>query len=621
MTKIWQHMDASTEDSNLKDERLTELLFQFSILLITHVHRRGDPFDLVIVHFTAVMGIRPLDGNFKTAYQYTSFLAGMLWTMRLLLLERALPLKAYAFLQWPARDSYSDQVQRLQHYRHEYLIVGGFHPVGEILSLMKYGRKIAQVEGGRSSISWSADGQELECMGQRITMTSFKQFGHDCLHRAETAMKGLMFDWDPTHELNDIKDDLTKSQCGYSFIQHPDNRLERLHRLLLRRSWSSEVENPLQKHQRWCPIACKQYVEREETFLKDLMLLLHLTGGQPARGPELSTIRVCNGTSSMRNVFIANGSIFFVIEYHKARQSTNHAFHVARYLPPPVTAVFFRYLVYIKPLIALMIPQLAWKNGTRLSDQHLFRSPLSNLISWKSDALTGVLQQKSARMSMKFGISNYRQAAIAITKRHLRSIAKPFNIYDDVSGDADTEEAAWVWQACHRPRQNGTAYALDRAFPTRLQPNLLGVYRRVSVIWHQWLGFSDHPGETPAPLPASLSRKRKMSLTAERSSDLELTRSSTYEIARTEDPSFNRENREDWLEPTAKRRCLSCQPLMTGQLFNQLPEPQSRDTVSKKDPPLQPSSDVNFLRYDPQWRVLICTGEFLSSVKMQAAED
>jgi hypothetical protein len=45
------------------------------------------------------------------------------------------------------------------------------------------------------------------------------------------------------------------------------------------------------------------------------------------------------------------------------------------------------------------------------------------------------------------------------------------------------------WQAGHQRRINVSVYGLDAAFPGQIQPALLRLYRRISRIWHHWLGI------------------------------------------------------------------------------------------------------------------------------------
>lgn len=480
--------------SPLNSSELTERVFALSIGLLTAIHKQGRPFELPLIHYLAVMGIRSGATTFKTPFQYTPDLAGLLWTSRLLMLEYALPVHPYPHLGWLSRDDYPDNNDRMNAIRCKHLLMGGFHPIGEMLSLLRYGRKIARVEGGRSLISWSADGEQLDCNGQSISMTDFKRFCHGNLQRAKDRLDRLMFGLKPQHDLKTIKDEMSNTQQGFSFIQHPENQLERSYRVLLRRSWLPDQPGTLQKNGRWHSMGCEAYLDRTQRFLQDLMLLMHLTGGQPARGPELTTIKSQNSTTSARNIFLLHGQMMFVIEYHKARRTTNHAFYVVRYLPDAVGKMLFQYLVYVLPLAELIRRRQYVQQPENGVNHFLFRNIRDQSVCWKPEALTEILQQRSASLSMRFGISNYRQAVIAITKRHVRSIAEPFDIHDDKSPKANPMEAAWSWQACHRPRQNGTSYAVDRAYPTRLQPELLRAYQWVSLQWHRWLELTEGGG-------------------------------------------------------------------------------------------------------------------------------
>ena len=81
--------------------------------------------------------------------------------------------------------------------RKTYLLTGGFHPVGQIISILHYGRKIAQVEGTRCLIGWSEDGNRLECNQEFIRMEDFRGYSHKVLQEAHELMSRIMFGWDP----------------------------------------------------------------------------------------------------------------------------------------------------------------------------------------------------------------------------------------------------------------------------------------------------------------------------------------------------------------------------------------------------------------------------------------
>lgn len=62
-----------------------------------------------IAHFSGVLGIHPYELAYRTAYDYTPYLSALLWIGRLIILEWALPLRAYTTLNipFPARATYS----------------------------------------------------------------------------------------------------------------------------------------------------------------------------------------------------------------------------------------------------------------------------------------------------------------------------------------------------------------------------------------------------------------------------------------------------------------------------------------------------------------------------------
>jgi hypothetical protein len=83
----------------------------------------------------------------------------------------------------------------------------------------------------------------------------------------------------------------------------------------------------------WVKQACKAYLAREKQFLLKLMVVIHLTGGQPVRSPEISSIKVYNNEKLSRNIFIINGQVAVVTTYDKARKRRGKTDYVFRYFP------------------------------------------------------------------------------------------------------------------------------------------------------------------------------------------------------------------------------------------------------------------------------------------------
>ncbi|RFN46054.1 hypothetical protein FIE12Z_9705 [Fusarium flagelliforme] len=106
--KIGKDQTSDSEGSDLSLPngnwlRLSEALFQLSMMFWTYQDPAGNMSFSTIIHFTAVMGIRQQSLAFHPAHNSTSELAGLIWIGRLLFLEYALPVYSYSTLvyEWP----------------------------------------------------------------------------------------------------------------------------------------------------------------------------------------------------------------------------------------------------------------------------------------------------------------------------------------------------------------------------------------------------------------------------------------------------------------------------------------------------------------------------------------
>ena len=71
----------------------------------------------------------------------------------------------------------------------------------------------------------------------------------------------------------------------------------------------------------------------------------------------------------------------------------------------------------------------------------------------------------------------------------------------EIAGHFEKDDAAWedilsqdkdihiyAWQTGHQRSTNISTYGLNKAYPSRLQPELLKQYLRISEVWHKWIG-------------------------------------------------------------------------------------------------------------------------------------
>jgi hypothetical protein len=217
------------------------------------------------------------------------------------------------------------------------------------------------------------------------------------------------------------------------------------------------------------------------------MLAMHLTGGQLARAPEIGSIKVKNSATTMRNVFIHCGDLFFVTDYHKARSITNLSHVVARFLPEPVARLVVIFIAFIRPFMNMIYNKISACQNTTDGD-YLFCDELQLDQCWDGKQLTQALQQASHRyLGASLGVQSYRHFAVAVTRKYIKEVTSFFTGGD---GEQERGKDAYAWQTGHMEATNTAHYGLDVLYPSQLQLELLDKYRRISRHWHEWLGFS-----------------------------------------------------------------------------------------------------------------------------------
>ncbi|RGP59552.1 recq family [Fusarium longipes] len=86
-------------------------------------------------------------------------------------------------------------------------------------------------------------------------------------------------------------------------------------------------------------------------FEEFLLLLAHITGGQPSRGEEITGLRLINGINRDRNIFIIDGEVVLVTQYHKSLAHFDLPKVIPCFLPGRIGQLFVIYIIYIRPLI------------------------------------------------------------------------------------------------------------------------------------------------------------------------------------------------------------------------------------------------------------------------------
>jgi len=134
-----------------------------------------------------------------------------------------------------------------------------------------------------------------------------------------------------------LADDPSEARAGWSFLQD-----SRTHWPLQGDQWLiSRLRSDHLLRQRFLDTdytcfrlnTIKQYLGQVSLFREKLAVLIHLCGGQPARAPEILSIRYRNIENAYQNVFIEDGQVVIATRYYKGFHVSNDPKIIHRYLP------------------------------------------------------------------------------------------------------------------------------------------------------------------------------------------------------------------------------------------------------------------------------------------------
>lgn len=533
---------------------------QFIVAMLDH--RLGDhQYDNMLISALAVMGMRD-DGGWHSALDYTPVLSAVIKVARIVVLydvyiKRQAEIRNIVRVQGvtasEARQSGMSMFERTRQCVRSFMTRTGHNdgefpsPMDWILETRTYGMKIRFTTTAGGTIDWIND--QVIFRRMRLTMTELSEFMHSVLHEARQMMNELtMVRSDsseasilPTIVWDDVYDDNSNDQVGYTFIKDDRNRSwvadgkgfinkQLVKNKRERQAWfrntnipnnstSQPAAHPFREHK------ARQYGRLVDQFREKLLILMHMASGQPARATEILTIRFENtANAGTRNIMVSHGQMCFVTAYHKNFQQSDQVKIVHRFMPPEVGELLMWYIWLVLPFwqsVQGTIKRSTFRSAYVWADEITSRSAVANRqdeeegvrssnnvlessspgeqdmqafreTKWSSDRVRRIMQQNSKRLlGQTLSTSSWRQIAIAISNRYLGTKYDP--AYNGENGEdednIDDVSNARDLQAGHTSHVAGMIYARE------MQQGLGGTammrekFREVSREWHQFFNF------------------------------------------------------------------------------------------------------------------------------------
>lgn len=287
-------------------------------------------------------------------------------------------------------------------------------------------------------------------------------------------------------DLSKIVDHFCNNAYGYGFkyTENANVQLEIASALLLHLNSSGKISEYVHAIHNdsiiWNSQKAKQVLSLYDTFIENLLLVVHIGSGIPARGSELATYSIVNGESSLRTVRIMDNLVYFLPSYNKTRQLTGKEKIIARFLDEKCSKLLAIDILIVRPFISKLAVCIYGSIGTIY---------LKDLFVLKAICLTG------EKIGSIFVNLFAKYAGVHICISEYRDIAKYYcnmlnieRLSQLENGNSDEYCDAMVdfdSQAGHSESIANMYYGLSTNESNLVREHQLAKFKFISQLWHK----------------------------------------------------------------------------------------------------------------------------------------
>lgn len=382
-------------------------------------------------------------------------------------------------------------------------------PMGAIDLLRLYLASVDKDVLAQKFTTWSDDGKWATYKDKLLDMDRWRAMIQELMGEITiTLEKHLLMDLpnQPSLDVHGLRDNLPNDVPGFSFLSDPRNHLDQ------HETWLHEAVKQAGRlaafrlEPGWNETAIQEYVWWMTRFREQLLVLVHLTSGLPARGPEILGTRYRNSDTARHVLIDHDGLVMILLWYHKMQYRVG-ARPVCRFLCPALGQLLVRFLVLVLPFGKF----LRSRRGDQVKEgTYLFTS--NEQQAWETERLSRLLKTSfQRRVGVSMDVSSWRHLAVAIDRRFLQAAAAKME--DDGGDEGEEEDEVHHLQASHTAAVGNAAYGNSINLSEGLSDEARQQYRRVSMQWWGLCGLGGGKGHkrgaTLTPLESVLARRPK----------------------------------------------------------------------------------------------------------------
>lgn len=451
-------------------------------------------FQSPLLHYLAVLGINENNCAYHDAYSYTGYLASIAYCARLVMIQSCIHLSnesLFANVRLSPCEVFKQQKAKYMMCRKE-------TPMSRILDQLGYGMKIQQQTGGRQLVIYSEEKDELIFSGVSIRVDMIRNLLQQTLSRAKSLLIDSLFlpeDFEETLSsiIPTLRDDTSCGHNGASLASQNPKVVQLMQAQMIKR-FLTDAYSPndsvttrkifISGTEKVSPAARFEFEEKRVQFLEYLLLLMHMTGGGPPRGTEMSTLQFANSHVRHRNVFFLAGELLFVTSYHKGQSRYGTQKYIPRFLPDAVGRLLLAYLLYLIPFESIYLAQIFSWPALPVKRTHMLWSSTQGV--WDTERLTKVLKRECERsFGTTITTASWRHISIAMMRHWVQNPHGCEDAYG-IGYSQDSEDASEL-QAGHSTEVANLKYACRMDISNTLSSRSIMVFGAVSHDWHAFL--------------------------------------------------------------------------------------------------------------------------------------
>ena len=401
-------------------------------------------------------------------------------------------------LETVAESPPQDRIDVAQSLR-SWVAIDDFNVYSFICRMQALARKVAQSDNRLPIITRLRDDDPLDVIihGVSLTCDQLRMVYRQALSRCKTLLEDLLLGL--TWSAENVYDNFGNRTVGFQIMadRNASNdvvvRSSLLKHILcseeLRRRFVLSIGNGNKVLYR--SSEATNYLNVYDEYIENLLLVVHVGSGMPARATELETYRVKNGPSTSRNVFYLKPQVFFHCEYSKSRSIRAANKGVSRFMNEEASLVLLKDLLVVRPFVCSIATFL------ELNPDDIYSTDLFVRSGVKLEALS--IRNAFARL-----FYNYCHTAISFGEyRHIaKYYCRQLHITDDDpncsadndgESDEDPDSSSNLWELVLNKQFGHSSvianrwYAVRNGEHTRMRDHILQQFRTLSRTWHLFL--------------------------------------------------------------------------------------------------------------------------------------